>query len=625
MAAGGSEKERKLVRCVTAVNAVIIVVSLVFLGVIVIGVVTAPKQAEVEGKDMDTTPTFSSLLPKAELDSELAKYVEVPFTSDLISAMPESEQTALRHLARAAEDMNELYISQIYEGSPAIAEALARQAVAEGEEVEPEMGSPVSGSSVLKSFWFYGGPWNETEEKFIDDAAHTVPSSRLPGGSLYPTTATKEELERWMGGLSGAEHDDATSFFTVIRKEGASFKSIPYSEEYASKLAGIAESLQKAADSTSDEGLKKYLEARAAAFFSNDYGESDYLWLGLNSSIDPTIGPYESYSDEHFAYKAFFEAYICVVRPKETEQLQELRGVLQYVEDNLPVSPSLRNPSLGAGAAIKVVDQVYSGGEARSGVQTIAFNLPNNATTTSKYGTKRVMMRNANLAKFDRILRPIAERLVEEEQLDLINFDAFFLHVLAHELMHGLGPHTVNVNCSNVVNCLDGKDVREVLAEHYSAIEEGKADISGLWAIQFLHDNPPNGEPLSLFSSGLGLDSFYVTFLASAFRSLRFGAKEAHAQGIAIQLQQLMEKGAVTRNETTNRYRVNLENMDTVKTAVEEITGMMMTIQANGDKAGAARLKADAVAAVEAVAGKDLEKLSDIPVDVRPVFALAPY
>ena len=307
--------------------------------------------------------------------------------------------------------------------------------------------------------------------------------------------------------------------------------AVPYSLEYQGELAIAAGLLREASALTKEPTLKNFLDKRAAAFTSNDYYDSDVAWMELNASIEPTIGPYEVYEDEWFNYKAAFEAFITLRDDAETKKLERFGGELQDIENNLPIDAKYRNPKLGAMAPIRVVNTVFSAGDANRGVQTAAFNLPNDERVVAEKGSKRVMLKNNQEAKFNRVLVPISKVALSPGDQQTVAFDAFFTHILMHELMHGLGPHNISVGGRSTT-------VRQEMKELYSAIEEAKADISGLFALQFLVDR---GKLDKKFEQ-----TMYTTYLASMFRSIRFGINEAHGRGVIVQLNYFLDNGGVT-------------------------------------------------------------------------------
>ncbi len=445
------------------------------------------------------------------------------------------------------------------------------------------------------------GPWSRLEENRPFVAG--VPE-KPKGAGYYPTDATREEITAWIDGLSDSDRRKATGFFTTIRRDASgSLQAVPYSLEYQGPLDLAATHLREAAALTTEPSLKKYLKARATAFRSNEYYDSDIAWMELDSSIEPTIGPYEVYEDEWFNYKAAFEAFVTIRDDIETAQLSRFSNELQELEDNLPVHPDYRDPQLGSLAPIRVVNVVFTAGDANSGVQTAAFNLPNDERVIRDKGSKRVMLKNVQQAKFDHILRPITMVALSPQDRSDVSFDAFFTHILMHELMHGLGPHSIQIDNQPTT-------VRQVLQETYSTIEEAKADISGLWALQRLIDKGVVDRSLQR--------SIYTTFLASTFRSIRFGINEAHGRGIAIQLNTFLDTGAVTVSPD-GTFQIN---HDRIPSAVETLTSRIMTIQAEGNYKEAQEML-EKLGVVRPEVQIVLDRLTEIPIDIRPIYATA--
>ncbi|RPJ83401.1 MAG: hypothetical protein EHM13_07545, partial [Acidobacteria bacterium] len=325
--------------------------------------------------------------------------------------------------------------------------------------------------------------------------------------------------------------------------------------------------------------------------------------MELDASIEPTIGPYEVYEDEWFNAKAAFEAFITPRDDAESAKLARLGAELQDIENHLPIAPALRNPKLGSLAPIRVVNVVLAAGDGNRGVQTAAYNLPNDERVVREKGAKRVMLKNVQEANFRLVLQPIAALVLTPAARPNLSFDAFFTHILMHELMHGLGPHQIRVA---------GKDttVRAQLKDTYSAIEEAKADISGLFALQYLVDKGALDKSLQ--------QTMYDTFLASAFRSIRFGLNEAHGKGIALQLNSLLDAGAF-RVEADGIFAVDGAK---IKDAVTKLTGEIMTLQAEGDYARAKEMLAR-LAVVRPEIQRALDRLQAIPVDIAPKFTTA--
>ena len=325
--------------------------------------------------------------------------------------------------------------------------------------------------------------------------------------------------------------------------------------------------------------------------------------MELKGAIEPTIGPYEVYEDELFNFKAGFESYVTIQDEAETAKLQKFAGELQEIENNLPIEPRHRNPKLGGLAPIVVVNEIYAAGDGNRAVQTAAFNLPNDERVVREKGTKRVMLKNVQDAKFAKTLSPIAEIILGSSDRGDLAFESFFTHIVMHELMHGLGPHSIAVGGRQTT-------VRQELKDTYSFLEEAKADISGLFALQHLIDKGSLPREMER--------SLYTTFLASAFRSIRFGVTEAHGKGIAVQLNYLLDQGGFTV-KPDGTFAVN---RDRIKESVTGLTRDIMTIQAEGDYAKAKAL-GERLGVVRPQVQKALDRLMAVPVDIEPRFTTA--
>lgn len=510
------------------------------------------------------------------------KFAPVDLSAD-VSAFPANERAALAKLVRASQLIDALYLRQVWAGNEALLMTLAAD-------------TSTVGRARLAEFLLHKGPWSRLDHKAFIAGVPAKPA----GANFYPAGVTKGELEQWLTALSEAERKVATGFFTTIRMQpGGKLTAVPYAVEYQGELGLIAALLHEAAALTTQPTLRTYLNARADAFSSNDYYASDVAWMELDASIEPTIGPYEVYEDEWFNAKAAFEAFITVRDDAETAKLAKLGAELQGLENALPIDAGLRNPKLGALAPIRVVNSIFGAGEANRGVQTAAFNLPNDERVTREKGAKRVMLKNVQEAKFAKVLQPIAKLVLASADQKRVAFDAFFTHILMHELMHGLGPHAT----------LRGATVRAELQDAYSAVEEAKADVSGLWALQQLVDKGVLDKSLE--------QSMYVTYLASMFRSIRFGVVEAHGRAVALQLNFFMDAGAVLVKNGV--YTVEPTKM---KDAVRELTTRLMTLQAQGDRAGAVALL-ESMAIVRPGVQKTLDRLTTLPVDIAPRFTTA--
>ncbi|QDE92605.1 hypothetical protein BHS06_28510 [Myxococcus xanthus] len=523
----------------------------------------------------------------AELQRLTARFAPVELRVDL-KALPESERRALARIVQASKLMDALFLRQRWAGNEPLLLDLVQDT------------TPL-GRARLQAFLLDKGPWNS-----LDEARPFIPGvpAKPASANFYPAGATQAEVEAWVKSLPEAQQKEATGFYTTIRRgTDGRFITVPYSVEYQGELAQAAALLREAAALTQQPTLKAFLTSRADAFLSNDYYASEVAWMELDASIEPTIGPYEVYEDEWFNYKAAFEAFVGLRDDAETQKLAKFSGQLQGLENNLPIDPKLRNPKLGALAPIRVINSLFSSGDGNRGVQTAAFNLPNDERVSEKMGSKRVMLKNVQEAKFERVLLPIAKvALTPADQKD-VSFDAFFTHILMHELMHGLGPSNITVGGKATT-------VRKELQAASSAIEEAKADISGLWALQRLVDTGVIDKSLER--------TMYTTFLASAFRSIRFGVDEAHGKGIAVQLNYFLDTGAVKVN-ADGTFSVVPAKM---KQAVTSLTKQLMEIQGRGDRKAAEALLAK-YGVVRPPVQRVLERLKDVPVDIEPRYVTA--
>lgn len=523
----------------------------------------------------------------AELQRLTARFAPVELRVDL-KALPESERRALARIVQASKLMDALFLRQRWAGNESLLLDLVQDT------------TPL-GRARLQAFLLDKGPWNS-----LDEARPFIPGvpAKPASANFYPAGATQAEVEAWVKSLPEAQQKEATGFYTTIRRgTDGRFITVPYSVEYQGELAQAAALLREAAALTQQPTLKAFLTSRADAFLSNDYYASEVAWMELDASIEPTIGPYEVYEDEWFNYKAAFEAFVGVRDDAETQKLAKFSGQLQGLENNLPIDPKLRNPKLGALAPIRVINSLFSSGDGNRGVQTAAFNLPNDERVSEKMGSKRVMLKNVQEAKFERVLLPIAKvALTPADQKD-VSFDAFFTHILMHELMHGLGPSNITVGGKATT-------VRKELQAASSAIEEAKADISGLWALQRLVDTGVIDKSLER--------TMYTTFLASAFRSIRFGVDEAHGKGIAVQLNHFLDTGAVKVN-ADGTFSVVPAKM---KQAVTSLTKQLMEIQGRGDRKAAEALLAKH-GVVRPPVQRVLERLKGVPVDIEPRYVTA--
>src|SRR6266542_6145189 len=523
------------------------------------------------------------------LAKKISRFAPTILTADT-ARLSAADRKALKKIIEAAKLLDPLFLRQVWSGNDELHQKL-------------EADQSVVGRQRLHYFLINDGPWSrlDSNEPFIEDE----PQQKPPQANYYPDDMTKDEFNNWVSGLPEEEKHKATGFFYLIRRsEDGKLKTVPYSGVYAEFLVPAAKLLSEAGELTTNTTLKDFLAKRAAAFASDDYYASDVAWMDLDAPIEVTIGPYETYEDELFSYKAAFEAYVTLPDEAESAKLAKFSQYLQELENNLPMDAGYRNPKLGAASPIRVVNEVFSSGEGNSGVQTAAFNLPNDERVVKEKGSKRVMLKNVQEAKFNKTLVPISQVVLDPAQRIALSFEPFFTHILAHELMHGLGPHNIKVGGQET-------NVRKELKELYSTIEEAKADITGLWALQYLIDK-------GVVDRAMERD-LYTTYLASSFRSVRFGTTEAHGKGVALQFNYLTDEGAFKFNDRTGTFSVDQSK---IKEAVRKLTHDILTLQAEGsyEKAKAMLDKYGIIRQPMKVA---LDRLGDVPVDIEPIFPLA--
>jgi hypothetical protein len=533
----------------------------------------------------------------AELKQMAARFAPTLLKVDT-SALSPGDKQALVKLIEASHVVNHLFLEQLWSGNLALYHKLQQDK------------TPL-GRARLDYFWINKGPWSEIDQHkaFLPG----VPGKKPEGANFYPEDMSKEEFESWVNTLAPAEKEQAVGFFTVVRRGGdRKLTLVPYSREYMSDLARAGKLLREAAALTDNVTLKKFLTTRAAAFSSNDYFESDMAWMDLDAPLDVTFGPYETYNDELFGYKAAFEAYINLRDDKESARLQFLGQHLQEIENNLPEDPQYRVAKLGAAAPLRVVNQVFSAGDGAHGVQTAAYNLPNDDKVVQQKGAKRVMLKNIQEAKFNTILTPISKVVLQPAAQKDLSFELFFTHIVAHELCHGLGPHQIKVG---------GRDTnpRLELKELYSAIEEAKADVTGLFALQYLMTQADKGAIQAPLAHGPDAErQMYTTYLASSFRTLRFGLQDAHAKGMAIQFNYFLDKGAFIAN-SDGTFSVDINKM---KDAVASLDHDFLTLEATGDYAGTKKLMTTMML-IRPETQRALDRLKSLPTDIKPVFVTA--
>ncbi len=501
----------------------------------------------------------------------LDKYTEFSLTADL-SHLSDNQRAMIPLLIEASEAMDKMFWLQAY-----------------GDK--DELLSSISDPALRQFADINYGPWDRLDGNapFIDGVG-----PKPAGANLYPTDMTAEEFE-----AAVADNEDLKSLYTVVRRdEGGALVAIPYTEAYGKLLSAAAAKLREAAELAEDDGFRKYLQLRADAFESNEYQPSDLAWMDMKTNpIDVVIGPIEVYEDKLFNYKAAAESFVLIKDLEWSARLAKYAAFLPALQEGLPVPGEYKKESPGSNSDLNAYDAVYYAGDANAGSKTIAINLPNDEEVQLSKGTRRLQLKNAMRAKFDKILVPISKELIAEDLRKHITFDAFFANTMFHEVAHGLG-------IKNTIN--DQGTVREALREHYSALEEGKADILGLYMVTELHEQGELGDA--------DLRDNYVTFLAGIFRSVRFGASSAHGKANMIRFNFFEEMGAFSRDEGTGTYSVDFEKM---QDAVDALSERILRYQGDGDYAGASAFVAE-YGVVGDQLQADLDRLSEagIPVDV---------
>ncbi|WP_297690884.1 Zn-dependent hydrolase [uncultured Eudoraea sp.] len=495
-------------------------------------------------------------------------YKNVKLTSDLFG-LSEGEKQMIPLMIEVSNIMDELFWYEAYGKKDSLLSAIA--------------------DTDTKTFVQINyGPWDRLadNEPFIEGIGH-----KPEGANFYPSDMSKEEFE-------AIDLDAKTSLYTFIRRdEDRNLKVVPYNEMFAEQVQKAADLLRQCAELAEDEGLKNYLTLRAEALLTDEYQPSDMAWMDMKTNgLDFVVGPIENYEDKLYNYKAAHEAYVLVKDKSWSERLAKYAAFLPELQEGLPVADEYKAEMPGTDADLNAYDVVYYAGDCNAGSKTIAINLPNDEEVQLAKGSRRLQLKNAMQAKFDHILVPIADVLIHQDQRKHITFDAFFGNTMFHEVAHGLG-------IKNTINELG--TVRSALKEHYSALEEGKADVLGLYMITQLHEK---GEIQG------SLEDYYVTFMAGIFRSVRFGAASSHGKANMIRFNFFNEYGAFIKDEATNTYRVDYDKM---REAMNALSEKILTLQGNGDYNGVDQL-VEEKGKIGDVLQTELDRLSEknIPVDI---------
>jgi hypothetical protein len=503
-----------------------------------------------------------------EMKANLAKFKEVTLTTDL-GWLSSQEREIIGILTDVAAIMDDIYWKEAY---------------GDREELFAQIENEYAKAYVNIHY----GPWDR-----LNGNAPFLPGfgEKPAGAQFYPEDMTVEEFEAW-------DDPAKASLYTIIRRDPeGKLMSVPYSEAFQEEHSRAATLLNKAAGLAEDEGLKKYLTMRADALLTNEYQPSDFAWMEMkNSNIDFVVGPIENYEDALFGYKAAHEAFVLVKDPEWSARLAKYNAMLPDLQAGLPVAPEYKAEKPGTDADMNVYDAIYYAGDCNAGSKTIAINLPNDPEIHLAVGSRKLQLKNSMKAKFDNILMPIAERLIDESQRQHITFDAFFENTTFHEVSHGMG----------VKNTINGNGpVREALKEQYSALEEAKADIMGLYLVTRLYE-------MGEITSGEVMNN-YVTFFAGIFRSSRFGASSAHGKANMLSMKYFADNGAFMLQEN-GYYKVNLDEM---KAAVVSLVEKILTVQGDGDYDTAkAWIEGDGVMTEDLRAALDRVNAAGIPVDI---------
>lgn len=519
------------------------------------------------GNNEPTNSSTVNLLP--EYQNRLDIYKTVTLTADL-SHLSDNQKQMLSLLIEASDIIDGLFWQQAF-----------------GQDKTSFLAS-ISDEKVREFARINYGPWDRLNG---DKAFLTNTKAKSPGAQFYPSDMTKAEFEQ------ATFHDKNGLYSLVQRNENGQLSSIAFSEAYADEINRIAVILEKAASFADNKEFSKYLKMRAKAIRSDDFQASDFAWMDMKTNpIDIVIGPIETYEDQLFGYRAAFESYVLIKDMSWSEKLAKYAEYLPELQRGLPVSKKYKAEVPGSDADLNAYDVIYYAGHSNAGGKTIAINLPNDEEVQLKKGTRRLQLKNAMRAKFDAIMTPIAETLIVPEQRKNVTFTAFFANTMFHEVAHGLGiKNTINYKGT----------VRQSLKEHASALEEGKADILGLYMVrQLLAKN--------VITEGT-LEDYYTTFLTGIFRSVRFGASSAHGKANMVRFNYFAEQGAFARNEQ-GLYKINVEKMTA---AIDSLSELILTLQGNGDYDGVDKLVAKS-GVIKADLASDLASLeqANIPVDI---------
>ncbi|MGZ8328274.1 MAG: dipeptidyl-peptidase 3 family protein [Allosphingosinicella sp.] len=533
-------------------------------------------------------PPATAAAPVSEgydLAAQRAKIARIPM-SPSTAFLDAEEREVVNLLIQAAELMTPIYLRQRSVDNPTVRAEIARSQ-------HPRK------AALLDMFDLHFGPWDTLAENHPFYGGEKMPA----GAGFYPTDLTKADFDAYLSANPG-QKEALTSGYTVVKRQGDRLVAVPYSVEYRQWLEPAAKLLERAAARTRNASLRKFLNLRAKAFRTNDYYESELAWMDVSGTpIEVVIGPYEVYTDTLYGTKTAFEAFVTVQDPRESSALTKYKALLPDMERNLPVEESYKNFNRPFASPILVADQVHGGGDNVPGVQTIAFNLPNDERVREAKGAKKVILANVLGAKYDRILAPMAGLVLVPDQARLVTRKYMTNETLFHELAHSLGPGTISVGGRQTTVNAELKDV-------YSASEEAKADVMGLHNILYMMKR---GElPAAEREQAL------ATYFVGIFRAVRFGIDEAHGRGAAMQYSYLKEKGAFGWDERADRFRVDYDRMEA---GLRDLLAELIRLQGNGDYAGT-KAFFERHARLDERARAVLAKTAHIPTDIQPVYPM---
>src|SRR4051794_31936 len=528
-------------------------------------------------------PAFVAAADGYSVAAQRAKIVRIAMRPDT-SFLTAEERDVLNDLIQAADLLDPIFLRQVSADNPRVREEIASLNRADG---------PL----LLDWFDFNAGPWDTLADNRPFWGDRPMPA----GGGLYPVDLTREALDAYIAAHPG-EKEALTSPYSVVKRDGDRLVAVPYSVEYRQWLEPAARLLEKAAARTSNASLKRFLTLRAQAFRTNDYYESEMAWMDVSGTpIEVVIGPYEVYSDNIYAQKTAFESYVTIADPKQSAALVRYKALLPDLERNLPVADKYKNANRPFSSPILVTEEVHAGGEARPGIQTIAFNLPNDERVRAAKGAKKVILANVLGAKYERIVAPLAGLVFVPEQARQVTRQYMTQETLFHELSHSLGPGILN---------LGGREttVNAELKDQYSAVEESKADVMGAWNILYLmhRGELPIAEREQLLAS----------YMADVFRHLRFGTADAHGRGAAMQYGFLREHGGLAWDSSAARFRLDYDKLEA---AIPLLVAELVRLEGDGDYAGA-RAFLDRYGKLDPDAQAVIAAMTQIPVDIQPTY-----